>query len=236
VPAVMALYAQVGPVLIPALAAVAGFIRGTLLPVFTAVAGFIVDKVVPVVGTVLTKALGGLKDMFGKVQGAVDRNRPALEKLFSVLSAVAGFIVDKAGNALGVILPEAFRIIGSVIGGAIDGLGSFVGLVESAVGWVQRLIDKLSNSKVGKALSGALGAITGSASVAVSATAARHVATHQVTAAAGSGALLMPSLVPTVNQDVRVFLGDRELTQVVVEVVDRAERRQARRIASGVRR
>lgn len=236
VPAVLRLWRQVGPVLIPALAALVGFVRGTLLPIFLALAGFVVGRLVPIVGTVLVKALGGLRSMFQTVQAAVERNRPALNTLFSVLGKIAGFIVGTAGRALGVILPAAFRTIGNVIGGAIDGISSFVGWIQSAVTWVQRLIDKLNNSKVGKALSGALGAITGSANMATAATAARHVAAVQVQASGGAGAYLVPSIVPTVNQDVRVFVGDQELRGVVVEVVDQAQRKQARRVASGVRR
>lgn len=232
VPAIARLWRQIGPVLIPAIASLVRFVRGTLLPVFLALAGFIVQRVVPVVGGILTKALGGLRQMFATVQAAVERNRPALNTLFSILGKVAGFILGTAGKAIGTVLAAAFKTVGHVISGTLDGLSSFVGWIKDAVAWVQRLIDKLSNSKVGKVLAGGLSRLTGSmAGPAV--TAARHVAS--VAVAAASPSTMVPVMVAPANHDVRVYLGDRELTDIVRVEVDRGQSRTARRIASGVR-
>lgn len=221
----------------PAFARIGDFITTRVIPAAAAFGAWFMDKIAPGIRATVTPILNGLRGAFASVAGAVQQNEPQLRAILNVLRVVAEFIAGKVAPVVGAVLGGAFRFLGGYISSVVGGIGLLVSGIQNAVTWIQRLADKISNSGVGRALSGIAGAVGGIFSSRVSAsgvTAARTLSAARLTAAAGlagDGGISVAVAGPTVI----VRIGERELSELVDVRVEHHGRALARRLAGKVR-
>lgn len=236
VPGVQRLAEQLRANLGPMFITVGRFITGTVVPAAREFMAWFIAKIVPGIRSTLTPVLNGVRSAFQTVAAAVDRNRPALERLMRFLRPVVEFIATRVAPIIGRVLGEAFSYVGRTIGGVIDTVSAFVDAVATAVEWVKDLIDRVSNSTFGKAIGSVVGAFTGSAPGGNRIELARRGGAGAVTAAGpGAGLGVGVASVTMTGPTVLVRIGERELHDVVTSVVEPMFAALGRRISSGVR-
>jgi LysM repeat protein len=120
-------------------------LREKLIPVFEFWYNFITQVVVPGIKKTFTPILNGLKDAFGIVAEAIDRNRDKLQPLFEFLVKLGNFIYTSLAPLIGQILGGAFRTLGKIIGATIDfvakAIPGLVGFLEKAVNQAIRVVN-----------------------------------------------------------------------------------------------
>lgn len=235
-PAVSRLSEQFSANLGPTLEKARSVFADRVVPAAKLLYSWFMDKIVPGLRKAVQPVIESMQRRFDKMRDAIERNRPAIDKVLKVLKVVAEFIAQKVAPVVGTILGKAFDVGTAAITATIDVIGWLVDKIAAAVGWFKRLkdgiddiADRFNNSTVGKVLSGDFGGIFGSA-VTVRGVAARP---DGLTGAAGlpSSSQLVRQSVNVAAPQVSVFIGEREVTDIVrVEVAD-ANRRQARRLA-----
>jgi hypothetical protein len=144
---------SIGAALLPILEKLLGFITEKALPFLNNfVAGFEnVTKSIDVdlggaleyLQSIFTPIFNGIQAAFKTVSDAIDRNREKLQPLFDLFKGIAAFVKDILIPVLAIGLGEAFKIIGSIIGGIIDVIAIMVEAIAKAVQTIQGLIDKI---------------------------------------------------------------------------------------------
>lgn len=144
---------SIGAALLPILEKLLGFITEKALPFLNNfVAGFEnVTKSVNIdlggaleyLQKIFTPIFDGIQSAFGTVSDAINRNREKLQPLFDLFKAIAGFTKDTLIPVLAIGLGEAFKIVGSIIGGIIDVIAVMVDAIVGAIRTIQGLIDKI---------------------------------------------------------------------------------------------
>lgn len=210
---------------------------GKVVPAARLLWSWFMEKIVPGLRRAVIPVVESMQRRFAALRDAVDRNRPAIDKVLTVLRVVAEFIADKVAPVVGKLLAGAFDVGTAAVVGIIDVLSAVVNGISDAVSWFQRLIDKVqefadkvSGSGVGRLVSAGWDALTGSA-VAPGRLVASALAPGSLVAAGGAPAMLTGGTVNVAAPTVRVFIGERELTDHVRVVVEDHDRRTARRAA-----
>lgn len=90
---------------------------------------------------IFTPIFNGIQTAFNTVSDAINRNREKLQPLFDLFKALGAFIKDILVPLLAIGLGEAFKIIGSIIGGIIDIIATMVDAIDKAIKKIQGLID-----------------------------------------------------------------------------------------------
>jgi hypothetical protein len=148
-----------------ALSAVGGFIAGTVVPAFEKLVGFVIDNVLPVflaiadgiaknvepllpkiaeLADALFQAFEDLLPILEEVWGFIGKNLvPILvDKVFPVLSKIAGIVLDLATAFVKNLVPaikrigQAFTDVMQFLQPVLDALGSIAGLAGDALGAV----------------------------------------------------------------------------------------------------
>ena len=151
-PATKQLGAELGAKLGPTMRLVGGFITKTLVPAGQQLYAWFVTKIAPGIRSAVTPVINGLRQAFDTVRAAIARNEPQLRTIGNALRTVAEFIASKVAPVVGKVLGLAFKGMGDAIGITLDIIGRLVTAFQNAYEWVGRLIDRLRDSAVGKAL------------------------------------------------------------------------------------
>lgn len=159
-PASQALGQTLGARLGPAIRVVGGFITGTLVPAARSLFTWFMQKIAPGIRSYVTGAFNGLRGAFDSVRGAIQRNEPQLRAIGAALRTVAEFVASRVAPVLGTVLGGAFRVLGGIISGVISTIGWLVTTIQNAYEWVGRLVSRLRDSAVGKALGALAGAFS----------------------------------------------------------------------------
>lgn len=159
---------------LPVITQVGSFIRENLVPAFRSIATFVLERLVPAIQSGLKPVLAGVKSLFGQVQGAIDRNRPTLEKFGRIVQNVAGWLAEKLAPIMGTLAGTGFKTLGLAISGAIDlfallfnGIDAVIGILRDLLGWLDKVTGPLQS--VGGFLGGAVGAVFGGTELATGA-------------------------------------------------------------------
>ncbi|MER8067197.1 phage tail tape measure protein [Streptomyces sp. NPDC094034] len=119
----------------PAVMRVYATVAENLQPIFAALSDFISKRVVPAV------------QMIGeKLRGVVEKARPLIEVVTSVLSWLARLAAD----ILGVVIPIIIRLAGPVLSLLFSALGTVIGWIGDAIGWLSKVATSLRDG--GKAV------------------------------------------------------------------------------------
>jgi hypothetical protein len=147
---------SIGAALLPILEKLLGFITEKALPFLNNfVAGFEnVTKSVNIdlggaleyLQKIFTPIFNGIQQAFGTVSDAIDRNREKLQPLFDLFQAIAKFTRDVLTPIIAIGLGEAFKIVGSIIGGIIDVIALMVDAISKSIQTIQGFIDKIQEA------------------------------------------------------------------------------------------
>ena len=147
---------SIGAALLPILEKLLGFITEKALPFLNNfVAGFEnVTKSVNIdlggaleyLQKIFTPIFNGIKAAFTTVSDAIDRNREKLQPLFDLFQAIAKFTRDVLTPIIAIGLGEAFKIVGSIIGGIIDVIALMVDAISKSIQTIQGFIDKIQEA------------------------------------------------------------------------------------------
>jgi phage-related protein len=147
---------SIGAALLPILEKLLGFITEKALPFLNNfVAGFEnVTKSVNIdlggaleyLQKIFTPIFNGIKAAFSTVSDAIDRNREKLQPLFDLFQAIAKFTRDVLTPIIAIGLGEAFKIVGSIIGGIIDVIALMVDAISKSIQTIQGFIDKIQEA------------------------------------------------------------------------------------------
>jgi len=146
-------------------------IGAALLPILEKLLGFITEKALPFLNNfvegfenvtksvnidlggaleylqkIFTPIFNGIQQAFGTVSDAIERNREKLQPLFDLFKGIAQFTKDVLIPVIAIGLGEAFKIIGSVIGGIIDVIALMVDAISKSIQTIQGFIDKIQEA------------------------------------------------------------------------------------------
>ena len=116
---------------IPALRSTGGWVSDTLVPKLRELGDYLQDRVLPVLREVGDKALAGVRSAIDTVRGAIERNRPELDKLYSGFKQAADFIATTVLPLLGPLLKFAFESLGRGIGSVIVIVSTLVNIFNA---------------------------------------------------------------------------------------------------------
>lgn len=151
----------------PAISAVGNFITQRLVPASRELYTWFVEKIAPGIQSALQPVLSGVRSAFASVSGAVERNHESLATLGNAIKHVAEFASKYILPVIGVLVGEAFKVMGKQIGITIDVISTLVDIIAGAIAKVKELGHAIANSPVGK-LGGAIGGLFSSSSTALS--------------------------------------------------------------------
>jgi hypothetical protein len=98
------------------------------------------DKLRPVI-EFLTPITDGLRKAFNSVKDSINNNSEELQPLINLFKNVAEFARDVLAPILSKTLGKAFEIVGTAVGGLIDGLASVVSFFDNLYSKIKRVID-----------------------------------------------------------------------------------------------
>ncbi|MFE2409843.1 phage tail tape measure protein [Kitasatospora sp. NPDC059408] len=128
VPIVSGLASILTEVVWPAVMRVYQSVSENLKPIFEALSNFVQDRVVPAV-----QMIGG------KLSELVEKARPVIEVVSSVLS----WLGQLAAGILGTVVPVIIRLAGPVFSGLFSAIGTAIGWLGDLIGWVGAIGKKL---------------------------------------------------------------------------------------------
>lgn len=216
----------------PTVTQVAAFITGRVVPAAVALYGWFVQKIAPGLRAGLTPVIEGVRAALARVQGAADRNGPALAKLGNAARVVAEFLATRVVPIVGAVLGGAFRFLGGAIGAVLDLFGKIQRAGDRMKDTLDSIKRALGGISVPAGFRGLVGALTGSGLTGAALDAARTPGA--LTGSAGPAVGLGALRVTTGDVDVRVFIDGAELRGVVARQVDAAHRAFGARVAAGV--
>lgn len=231
VPAVRAAAASLSANFGPAASRIGSFVSGTLVPTVRSLWSWFTTKLAPGIRSGVTPVINNARSAFARVQTAIQNNRPAIDKIVAGARTLAEFFANRVVPIAGKVMGAFINLQSRGLSAVINGVGSLVTGISNAIGWIQRLMDKIgalaskvANSGVGKAVSALFGSSVSPGSVVAS----RGRPGGSLVAAGGPGALgaLMPTF-QVAAPSVTVFLGEREITDVVRVELRRDKRETA---------
>jgi phage-related protein len=161
IPAIQEFADEIGPKLKPIIEGISNFVQEVLLPAFKKWYEFIYTKLIPFLITTFKPVFEGLKTAFNTVKDAIDDNKEGFDKLKPVIKAVAEFIRDKVAPILSGAFKKALEVIGTIVGGLIDGFGSLAGFIGDAYNAMKKLVDLIKNNPLVKGIGNVVGGIFG---------------------------------------------------------------------------
>jgi len=136
-------------------------IRNDLLPVFRTFAAFIMDVIVPAIKNMAGPALKGLLDGLEKVRSKIRENKNQFDTFFESLRPIFEYIRDVAAPIIGMILGQAFRGLGIIIGGVIDALVIVSKVLAKAIDKIRAFMAVVAESALGRGIGNIVDAVTG---------------------------------------------------------------------------
>jgi len=122
------------------------FISGTLIP-------GIVDTFQPI--------LEGLFKAFGTISKAIQDNSDKLQPFFTLIKAIASFILNTLAPIIGNVLGVALEVIGKAISVVIGLFSNLVNIINGAVGAIKSLISIVASNPLVKGIGNVIDSVFG---------------------------------------------------------------------------
>jgi hypothetical protein len=161
IPAIQDFAANLADTLGPAFEQIFTFIRDELLPILQTWWSFLIDEVVPLIGSILKPVLEGLKSAFDTIKKALQDNNKELQPFYDFLKKVWEFIKIYLAPLLGGAFKTALTVIGTLVGGLVDGFSSLVGFISGVVKGLQKIIDLVTKNPILSGLGDLIGSVFG---------------------------------------------------------------------------
>ena len=161
IPAIQNLSEELGPKLTPIFETLTGYIRDYVIPTFEAIWAFITDYVIPAIGNYLSPIVDGLRSAFEKVTSKITENQDKFEPLLKLFRVIAGFIRDTYAPTVGKLLGGALDTLGTALGIVIDLFANLVDVVNRAFNAIKNIVNFIKNNPVTQAIGGAIDNVFG---------------------------------------------------------------------------
>lgn len=162
-PTLSDLSTTIGENLKPTFESLSSFFTDTLIPVFKQWWSFLTETLIPSIIKTVRPIIDGLFTAFSKVADSIKNNEANLKPLFNLFKVVAEFVVKTLAPAIGTVLGAAFKVLGTLVAGAISGFSKLVGIVTSFVEKIKELIELIRSNPLIAGLGNLIGGIFGGA-------------------------------------------------------------------------
>ncbi|MFJ9207494.1 phage tail tape measure protein [Streptomyces sp. NPDC102264] len=137
--AVVSVFSALGRILLeviwPAVMRIYASVAKNLQPIFSALSEFITTRVAPAV-----------QNIGEKLRQVVEKARP----LIAVVTSVVSWLARLAADILGAVIPVIIRLAGPIFSGLFSALGTVIGWIGDVIGWLSKVATGLRDG--GKAV------------------------------------------------------------------------------------
>lgn len=144
----------------PAVQATGDWVTRKLIPAAKSLYRWFIEEIAPNIRDTLVPIVDGLRGAFEKITGKLDENQDSLSKVGNFLKKVAEFASDLQ-PIIGVILGGAFEVLGTAIGVVIDVISELVDLIDAAISGAKKLADAITSIPGAGIVGKGIGAIGG---------------------------------------------------------------------------
>ncbi|MET9147299.1 phage tail tape measure protein [Streptomyces sp. NPDC004042] len=139
VPAFTTLYGYVVGAVVPILSTLGGILLGVIWPAVMRVYAAVAENLQPIFAALadfISKRVSPAVQMIGeKLRGVIEKSRPLIEVVTSIVSWLARLTAD----ILGAVIPVLIRLAGPIFSGLFSALGTAIGWIGNAIGWLASL-------------------------------------------------------------------------------------------------
>jgi phage-related protein len=139
VPAVMGLWNELAPKLLPIFHDVGAIITNVVVPAFRTIGDFIQNYAVPVFKNVLGPVLSGVASVWHSLSEALDRNKGKFQEIYDKIKPFLDFLKNDVAPFVGTVLKASFEVFGKVLGTVIDAIAWILGKAASVVGFIGKV-------------------------------------------------------------------------------------------------
>jgi hypothetical protein len=161
IPALSKMSESLGKDLEAPLNSIKGVIVDFVIPAFKGLYTYLFDYVIPFFAKVFGPAIEGISNAFDKVKKAIGDNEADLKPLLDLFKAVATFVKDTMGPAIGTVLKVAFEVVGTAIAAVITGVSKLVGFFDDVIEKIKAFIKLVKDNPVVSGISGVIDKIFG---------------------------------------------------------------------------
>lgn len=161
IPALSKMSESLGKDLEEPLNTIKGVIVDFVIPAFKGLYTYLFDYVIPFFAKVFGPAIEGISNAFDKVKKAIGDNEADLKPLLDLFKAVATFVKDTMGPAIGTVLKVAFEVVGTAIAAVITGVSKLVGFFDDVIEKIKAFIKLVKDNPVVSGISGVIDKIFG---------------------------------------------------------------------------
>ncbi|QDQ12466.1 phage tail tape measure protein [Streptomyces spectabilis] len=139
VPAFMTLYTNVVGAVVPILSSLGRILLEVIWPAVMRVYASIVENLQPIFSALsdfISQRVAPAVQMIGeKLQGVVEKARPLIE----VVTSVVSWLARLAADILGAVIPVIIRLAGPIFSGLFSALGTVIGWIGDVIGWLSSM-------------------------------------------------------------------------------------------------
>ncbi|MFB6816270.1 phage tail tape measure protein [Streptomyces sp. NPDC056347] len=139
VPAFMTLYTNVVGAVVPILSSLGSILLEVIWPAVMRVYASIVENLQPIFAALsdfISQRVAPAVQMIGeKLRGVVEKARPLIE----VVTSVVSWLARLAADILGAVIPVIIRLAGPIFSGLFSALGTVIGWIGDVIGFVGKL-------------------------------------------------------------------------------------------------
>jgi hypothetical protein len=139
VPALSSLWEFIQPKVIPVLEHMGHIVTDFLVPAFVAIWGVIQTYVIPIFKSVLGPVLDGVQTLWGKLEGALERNKDKFSGLLEKVKPLLEFLRDKVAPFIGGALKLGFEAVATVIGKVVDAIAWVLDKAAAVGGFIGKV-------------------------------------------------------------------------------------------------
>ncbi|MFB6955248.1 phage tail tape measure protein [Streptomyces niveus] len=150
VPAFMTLYTSATGAVVPILSAIGRILLEVIWPAVMRVYASVAENLQPIFAALsdfISKRVAPAVQMIGeKLRGVVEKARPLIE----VVTSVVSWLARLAADILGAVIPVIIRLAGPIFSLLFKALGTVIGWIGDAIGWLSKVATGLRDG--GKAV------------------------------------------------------------------------------------
>jgi hypothetical protein len=132
-----------------------------LIPLFTQWWDFISGTLIPGIVDTFQPILSGLFKAFGYIADSIQKNSDKLEPFFTLIKAIASFIIKTLAPAIGDVLGVALDVIGRAISAVITLFANLVSVITKVVNGIKSVISLVADNPLVQGLGNVISSVFG---------------------------------------------------------------------------
>ncbi|MFJ2783680.1 MULTISPECIES: phage tail tape measure protein [unclassified Streptomyces] len=139
IPSAMSLYASIVSAVVPVLSALGRILLEVIWPAVMRVYASVAENLQPILAAlsefISQRAVPAVRMIGDKLREVVEKARPLIE----VVTSVVSWLARLAANILGAVIPVIIRLAGPIFSGLFSALGTVIGWIGDLIGWLGSL-------------------------------------------------------------------------------------------------